>query len=273
MRRRALLLLAAALLATALPTACGAGLRRAGAPPPRLRILTWNIHHGADAAEHDNLDAVAAWIRRLRPDVVLLQEVDRETTRSRGVDQAAVLGARTGMQAFFGKAMDYAGGGYGEAALTRLPVVTVLEHPLPQREGSEPRTALELRVRLAGGQVVAVVGTHLDHQEDPADRRVQAARLAEVLSAPGRPPTALAGDLNAALDASELAPLAGLLADAAAGDPRPTWPADAPRLRLDHVLVLPTAAWRVVEARVVSEAAAPSDHLPVLVVLELRTSG
>ncbi len=238
----------------------------------RLTVLSWNLHHGADAREVRNLEDVAAWIRALAPDAAVLQEVDRRTGRSGGEDQIGTLAAATGLSGFFGRAMDWDGGEYGEGALTALPVLDVEVHPLPHRPGSEPRAALELRLRLPGGAEVAVVGTHLDHQREPADRSLQARALAEILARPGRPPTVLAGDLNADLDAAELAPLAALAADACAASPRPTFPAEAPRVRLDHVLLIPPGAWRVLEAGPLPEAAAPSDHLPVRALLELRSS-
>lgn len=63
-------------------------------------------------------------ITNLQPDLVALQEVDQKTGRSSGIDQAAELGHLTGMHWVFGKAMDYQGGGYGLAVLSRFPILT-----------------------------------------------------------------------------------------------------------------------------------------------------
>ena len=93
--------------------------------PIRVAVLTYNIYHGEDANGGSNLDAVAEIINSLEPDLVALQEVDNKTTRAKGLDLTAELSKRTGMKGLFGKAMDYAGGGYGEAVLSRYPVLDV----------------------------------------------------------------------------------------------------------------------------------------------------
>ena len=93
------------------------GLCAAAESPVRVTVLTYNIYHGADANGGSNLDAVAKIINTLRPDLVALQEVDNKTTRAKGLDLTAELSRRTGMAGVFGKAMDFAGGGYGEAVL------------------------------------------------------------------------------------------------------------------------------------------------------------
>jgi hypothetical protein len=85
-----------------------------------VRVLVYNIHAGRDAAGTPNLNDVAALVRTLSADVVLLQEVDRGTKRSGGVDQLQVLMDRTDFGGVFGRARsDYDGGLYGIAALAR----------------------------------------------------------------------------------------------------------------------------------------------------------
>ncbi len=101
------------------------------AKPVRVRVLTYNIHHGAGTDGKTDLARTAGAIKRLTPDLVALQEVDKATTRSRGVDQAAELGRLTGMHFAFGKAMDFAGGQYGEAILSRYPLMEIQVHSLP----------------------------------------------------------------------------------------------------------------------------------------------
>ena len=102
----------------------GAGLCAAAEAPVRVTVLTYNIYHGEDANGGSTLDAVAKVINSLKPDLVALQEVDNKTTRAKGLDLTAELSQRTGMQGVFGKAMDFAGGGYGEAVLSRLPILS-----------------------------------------------------------------------------------------------------------------------------------------------------
>src|SRR4051812_48094511 len=62
-------------------------------PGGGLRFMTYNIKHG----ELSSLESIASVIKAQSPDLVALQEVDVLTTRSGKVDQAALLGALTGM--------------------------------------------------------------------------------------------------------------------------------------------------------------------------------
>src|SRR5690606_32249863 len=108
-----------------------------------LKVLTYNIHHAAPPSRSQaiDLDAIAAVINEQNPDLVALQEVDAHTGRSGPFNQAEELGRKSGMTAHFFKSINYDGGEYGLAILSRLPVVDVNLYPLPRMEGNggEPR--------------------------------------------------------------------------------------------------------------------------------------
>ena len=87
--------------------------------PTTVRVLTYNIHHGEGRDGELDLPRLGRVITSVQPDLVALQEVDVGTSRVGGVDQLAELARLTGMHAQFGKAMDYMGGGYGVAVLSR----------------------------------------------------------------------------------------------------------------------------------------------------------
>jgi endonuclease/exonuclease/phosphatase family metal-dependent hydrolase len=230
--------------------------------------MTYNIHHGRGADGAIDLERIAAVVRAAGPDLVALQEVDVGTGRAGGVDQAAELGRLTGMQVVFGEAMPYDGGSYGEAVLSALPIESSAVHALPAASHHEPRAALEVRVRLRSGARVRFVGTHLDHTDDPADRIAQARAIEAALADEADLATVLAGDFNDEPGAESLAAFALRWLDALGPDRRPTWPADEPRVAIDHVFVAPHSAWRKTAAHVVEERVA-SDHRPVVVDLEL----
>lgn len=235
--------------------------------PARVTVLTYNIYHGEDANGGSNLDAVAKVINAIKPDLVALQEVDNKTTRAKGLDLTAELSQRTGMQGVFGKAMDFAGGGYGEAVLSRLPILSHKTHALPHTPNAEPRAALEIKVRLPGGDSMVFVGTHLDHLRDRKNRSMQATRINEIYAA-CELPALLAGDLNA-LPASETMSLLGQqwrMTDPV--EQKPTFPAVKPRRKIDYVMYKPAGRWQVIKTEVIDEKVA-SDHCPVLAVLEL----
>jgi endonuclease/exonuclease/phosphatase family metal-dependent hydrolase len=236
---------------------------------PRLTVLTYNIHHAAGADQKVDLPRIARVICALEPDLVALQEVDQNTGRTGGVDEAAELGRFTNLHAAYGPAMDYQGGKYGDAILSRLPIVSsrVIKLPWTQGDRREPRVALAVTCRTDAGQQIVFVSTHLDHTGHSPDRLPQAKAIAEALAAEERP-TILAGDFNCGPASPPVRALEETWSIASNGDPSPTCPADEPRSKIDHVLVKPATRWRVVEAKVVDERAA-SDHRPVLVKLEL----
>ena len=242
------------------------------AEPPRVRVLTYNIHHGAGTDGKIDLPRIADVIKRLQPDVVALQEVDNKTTRSKGVDQAGELGRLTGMHAAFGKAMDYAGGQYGEAILSQYALSEVSVHDLPTAHGCEPRAVLTARLRIGGdAPQFYFAATHLVHA-NKAVRLAQARALSTIVFGEDSLPVILAGDLNAVPDSPPMKCLFQRWSDTTANRPDATWPSDKPRVKIDYVLYRPGNAWRVVETQVVDESIA-SDHRPFLAVLEWSSEG
>ncbi|MHC4324597.1 MAG: endonuclease/exonuclease/phosphatase family protein [Planctomycetota bacterium] len=239
--------------------------------PARISVLTYNIYHGEDANGGSNLDAVAGIINSLGPDLVALQEVDNKTARAEKLDLTAELSRRTGMQGIFGKAMDYDGGGYGEAVLSRHPILETKNNLLPHSAKAESRVALEVRIELPGGVRMAFVGTHLDHQRDQSNRMMQVNRIMELYENYDLP-IVLAGDLNAAPGSDPINVLTGQWSYAAQDDPRPTFPSVKPARKIDYIMYKPKGRWKVVEIRVIDEKVA-SDHCPVFAVLELLPDG
>lgn len=224
---------------------------------PRLRVLTYNIHHGQGTDGKFDYARLAKIITDLNPDVVALQEVDRQTQRASGLDQAARLGELTGLRHAFGNAMYFSGGKYGEAILSRFPMDDIKAYRLPFRSGQEPRCALAARIRPDNGLPEFIfVGTHLCHQSQKT-RTEQAQRINRLFSADGGLPVILAGDLNARPGSD---PMKVLLAE--------QWTdATAPRSRIDYVLHRSKDPWHVVEVNIVDDRVA-SDHRPVLAVLQ-----
>ncbi len=234
--------------------------------PVAVRVLTYNIHHGEGTDGGFDLSRIAALIAAASPDLVALQEVDRGTARSGGVDQLAELERLTGLHGLFGKAMDFDGGAYGVAVLTRQPVVRAVNRPLPERANREPRTELTVDVRTQpDGPLVHFTSTHLDQGRDQEHRLAQATFLNDVLATSGDMPGILAGDMNSRADTEVMQVLAGRWLTLFPMLP-PVAP-DRPRGLVDHVLARPAEDWRSLETQVIDDRLA-SDHRPLLVVLE-----
>lgn len=231
--------------------------RAAAQDGPRLRVLTYNIHHGEAMDGNFDYERLARVITDLAPDVVALQEVDRGTKRSAGADQAALLAKLTRTKSVFGSALYFQGGEYGDAILSRFLMMDTKAHHLPFRHGQEPRTALEVRIQPNNGLPDFIfVGTHLCNQSE-ATRLDQVKELNRILPANGEVPVILAGDLNARPGSI---PMKALLAT--------RWKdAIAPNSEIDYILLRPEDPWKILEVQIVEELMV-SDHKPVLAVLE-----
>ena len=252
--------------------ACTATAALGAEPAPRrLRVLTYNIHHGEGTDGKLDLARIARVISDQKPDLVALQEVDKKTRRTGNVDQPAEIAKLTGLNAAFGRGINFEGGEYGNAVLSRFSIDSTKVHALPVKEGEERRCALVVTVRpWDAGPPVAFVVTHLNHR-DEAERVREVEEIHRVLADEKRP-TVLAGDLNARPETPPIQRFAGAWLDAAAGaglETSFTFPSDKPVRRIDYVLLRPAAAWRVIETAVVNEPVA-SDHRPVLAVVEWR---
>lgn len=233
-----------------------------------VRILTFNIYHGATMKGDFDLDLIAGVIKAADPDLVALQEVDFMTRRARGYDLATELGWRTGRASLFGRAMTYDGGEYGEAVLSRYSFIVSRNIPLPYTGNNEPRAALEVTTILPSGDTIVFIGTHLDHTGDETDRILQAKRINEILCG-ARYPVILAGDLNAEPGSAPIMLLEEHWGSAYDKDvPVPTYPSGVPSKKIDYVMYYPKDRWRVISSEVIQDSVA-SDHCPHLVVLEL----
>ncbi len=237
---------------------------RASSGPVSLRILAYNIRHGLGMDDSVDLERSARLINSLQPDIVTLQEVDNGTERTGNVDQAAVLAQLTGMHGVFGAFMDYQGGQYGMALLSRFPVLDYQNHLLP--EGAEPRSTLAARIRIEpADREIIVVGIHLYATEQ--ERLAQAQTIVELYRTESIP-VILAGDFNSEPESAVMRLLQTIWELPAKGEDHLTFPADNPDREIDFILFRPDNMFRVTESRVIDEPLV-SDHRPVVLTLEI----
>jgi endonuclease/exonuclease/phosphatase family metal-dependent hydrolase len=241
--------------------------------PSALTLMTYNIRQGRDVEGVLDLDETAAVIRAQYPDVVALQEVGRHWSADSDFrDQAAELGALLNMKHVFGANLDRdppkpgaPRRQYGTAIFSAWPLLDSENILLPRASAdNEQRGLLVVDVEVEGAPF-RLHNAHLGVSAD--DRRLQVeAILSETDKA--AVPFALVGDFNARPNAPELAPLFERLRDAwslaGEGDGF-TFPASAPKARIDYILVSPEL--RVDAVRV--PALPGSDHLPLVAELGL----
>jgi endonuclease/exonuclease/phosphatase family metal-dependent hydrolase len=157
------------------------------------QILSWNIQNGKGCDGRISLERIARVINAMgTPDVICLQEVSRGLVLEEGSaapDQVAELQQLfPGYEIAFGVAFEARAPGarerwqYGNAILTRLPILMMLAHPLP-RPGVEllrhmTRQATEVVIDDASGPL-RIVNTHLEFHS-PIHRLAQVDRLRDL---------------------------------------------------------------------------------------------
>jgi len=227
-----------------------------------LRILSYNIHHGAGMDLKLDLERIAKLIKDLNPDLVALQEIDSVVTRTEGVNQAEVLGHLTEMQSVFGEFMPYQGGKYGMAVMSKWPILESTNNRLP--DGSEPRSALGIRVTSPKtGRELHFVSIHF--YETETERLAQAQALAVAYEAVDSP-VILAGDYNSEPDSPVIAFLKEQWGFVDKGEDHFTFSSFEPVKEIDYFALRPFEAFSVLNQFTVDEPVA-SDHKPIFVEL------
>ena len=232
-----------------------------------IRVLSYNIHHGAGADGVFHLENAATVIKDLSPDLVALQEVDQKTTRVDGRDITLELSESIGIQSNFQKATDFAGGDYGQAVLSKYPFIKNRKYELPGQPDKEPRIAIEALIELSTGDTLQFLGTHLDHTGNSPDRIEQAKELNQLRNQ--NFPVILAGDFNDTPGSETIALLESQWGLAySERDKKPTFPSPSAEKKIDFIMFYPKDRWKVIKTEVVCDPTA-SDHCALLVVLKL----
>ena len=231
----------------------------------RLRVMSYNIHVGVGMDKKLDLARIAEVINRERPDLVGLQEVDRGVERTGRVDEIRELARLTGMDYAFAHNLDYQGGQYGVAVLSRFPILAIDHRRFANRRERERRGFIRVEVEV-GGRRLNFVTTHLDYQL--LEGRIFETEQLLAALADVRGPLVVAGDFNEEPPggAYEMMLKAGF-ADgwkqgSAAGL---TYPADKPTKRIEYIFFRNLGDHVQTTANVPDTLA--SDHRPLVVSL------
>lgn len=221
-------------------------------------VMSYNIRNCMGlAADSMNVERVASVIRRERPTVVAVQEVDSCTGRSAGRDVLSELAAATGMNGTYSAAIDYSGGRYGIGVLSDVAPLSVRRFALPGRE--EQRTLL-----IAEFAQFVFFATHLSLTGEDSFRSME---IIDSLATSYDKRVILAGDLNFTPADPQYRILDEkfqiLSVDA------PSYPADTPTDRIDYIALYKKDGHKDIKLRshYVVDAPTQSDHRPLVVLL------
>lgn len=234
-----------------------------------LTVMSYNIYHAEDSqdAGKSTVQEIADLIIDIAPDFVSLQEVDSRTNRlailhnGHSFSLADSLAQLTAMTSYFGKALDFDGGGYGVAILSRESF-EFKKIKLPNPQEGESRILLYVNAQLDSGASLFFAATHLDHQHD-SNRLTQVEainqRFAEL-----EKPIILAGDFNFVPGTKEYKKMDARWIDVAqyVNDLDSTYPTENPEKRIDYIWLSKNVDWEVINYQVYDVDY--SDHLPVV---------
>lgn len=230
----------------------------AHAYPARLVVMTYNIEGHAELLDPEHIAKIAQVINEVHPDIVGLNEVHQNTWQSRFNDQPRRLQLLTHMNMVFGRSYSEAGGGFGNAILTRGRILHHEKHNLPA--SGEPRSLLEALIDIDGRPVEMFV-THVAAwgkvNSGIRGRQLTCAANHVRVSAY---PHVMTGDFNAPPDSSEIEEFRRInttlqICGEDIGDTQKIM-----KQRIDYIFA--DRGWQVRSVRVLDTG--PSDHRPVV---------
>ncbi len=231
-----------------------------------IRVMTYNIHHANPPSKTEviDLEAIVHVIQQEDPDIIALQEVDANTERSGPGNQAEMIAELLGMNVFFGKAIDYDGGQYGVAVLSKFDLSEGKINRLPTKSGTngEPRVLVTVKITTPKGNLLKIGSTHLDAQSQDANRILQIQEVVKI-GQTQQLPFIIAGDFNAVPESEVVSVLDGYFKRTCrlCGF---TSSAQNPVRAIDYIAFKhPENKFEIKNHRVINETYA-SDHFPIV---------
>ncbi len=242
----------------------------------KLKVMTYNICSGhvftagsppAHTRPTQDIAISGRVMQKYAPDIIGVNEVRGEGTGEGYTEQARALGETLGYRYFFGPAIRFDAGPYGNALLSRFPILRAETIPIPDpavRDEDayyETRAVIRAELDVPGGLTVLVSHFGLANGE----KRNAVATVCRLLDGI-RGPVIFMGDLNMEPNDPILAPIFGRLTDTVSILPEKplTFASYKPEIKIDYIFT--SAHIRVTEAFSPDETA--SDHRPYLAKLE-----
>lgn len=172
-----------------------------------VRLLTFNIHGWRTQHGEPNITGVADLLTATKADIICLNEVFHPQRMSggqvpTGQTALAYVAEKLGMHYVFGPCLRWPATdtlpehSYGNALLSRWPIIASAAHHLTPVEGKEQRGLLEGRILLPDQRTFTVYVTHIDHTDEGA-RLIQLRAIRTWTVRDRNRPHVLAGDFNA----------------------------------------------------------------------------
>ena len=230
-----------------------------------IRIMSYNIHHGRGTDDKVDLGRIAKLINDWSPDLVALQEVDNATSRSSFMNQTDTLASKTRMFSIFGKNIAVFGGEYGNAVLSRYPIIHSENRKLPRIGNSEQRGLLAVWVQLKDKDDLTVfISTHFDHRERNAERLKSVEKIKFWIDRGDfGNDLIVAGDLNDTPSSKIILTMNTFCDGTNQSDKYKTYPSKNPTSQLDYIYTCNKGEY-IIDSYHVINSPVFSDHLPII---------
>lgn len=230
-----------------------------------FRVTTYNIHKCRGLDRRVRPKRIAEVLKEIDADVVALQEVVGMDEAAREHNQVHAIADELGFDFRIGENRRLRGGAYGNAVLSRLPIVEDRNHDLTWRR-YEPRGVLEVKLQPGSAAALHIFNVHLGTSF--FERRYQAHRLFEAIANHSdRSPRIVLGDFNE-WTRGLTTRLMSFHLNSAEPEQRlgraRTYPGVFPLLHLDHVYYNSHLKLDQVMVHRSRLALAASDHLPIV---------
>ena len=228
-----------------------------------LTLVTYNVAnmgHGGD-----RLEDIASFISKVGADFAGLNEVDSCNNRHSNYQLRDVAERLGGWSYHFASAFAFAGGGYGNGALCKDPLLDAFTVPIPRGSGHEPRSVAVLET-----DDIVFCATHLDFGPPGEPSYEQAVYLNQWFGEHYdcySKPVILCGDFNTDPGTATIDEMDRCWTRLSA--PNLSWPSDNPTMCLDYFFCYKGAADVELLDNSLPEGIIDyqqtSDHIPVVV--------
>ena len=230
-----------------------------------FRITTYNIHKCRGLDRRVRPMRIAEVLKQIDADIIALQEVVGMDEAEREHNHVHAIADELGCEFRIGENRRHRGAAYGNALLTRLPIIAERNHDLTFRM-YEPRGCLEVTIQSPLETSLQIYNVHLG--TGFFERRYQAHRLFDVIEDnPAAAPRIVLGDFNEwtrgrtttllsnHLNSAEPDPLAGRAR---------SYPGIFPILHLDHIYYDSKLKLNRIAVHRSRLSLLASDHLPIV---------
>jgi endonuclease/exonuclease/phosphatase family metal-dependent hydrolase len=249
----------------------------------QMRVLMYNTHHGGYGTDgRYDTNRLANWIVKMRPDVVLLNEIEKYTgwgNQNQPEVYKSLLQSKTGKTWYYHFAQEYgdwSSNGKGNLILSTKPFTSTERHVLTY---NSDRSIAQASITWNGRPITFLL-THLD--PDSLSLRLRQATEVTSKAASESENKILAGDMNAWPDQSSIAQFNKYFYDswtvAASKGTAIAFSGNSGETkkgRIDYIFYSKASRNLVVKSSQVydtrdSNGVMPSDHRPVLTTFEVR---